>query len=148
MHKSPISMFFTRGPWRWNCGSSDGLFILLLFLHTSNFWMQRQSLWTVCDSGLGGGWGGCRGVTVLSMRSCFYFYQVNYSCWLSPIMIYASIGMLKKHCPYLDEERGFQSSAFVQTGGAGRSSQSKLLNLFLVLILTLNLTYQMYNSWK
>ena len=50
---------FTHGPQRWNCGSSDGLFILLLLLPTSNFWMLGTGvqvlathLWTV------GGWGG------------------------------------------------------------------------------------------
>ena len=55
---------FTHGPCSWNHGSSDGLFLLLLLLllllHTTNFWMQRQPLWTVqCGMAGGGGWGGC-----------------------------------------------------------------------------------------
>ena len=33
------------------------LLLLFLLLHTYNFWVQRQLLWTVCEVGGGGGWG-------------------------------------------------------------------------------------------
>ena len=70
---------FTHSPWRWNRGSSNGLFflllLLLLLLHTSNFWMQRQPVhvyWGVGE--VGGGGGGYSTVDrgpALSMHSCF-----------------------------------------------------------------------------
>ena len=34
---SPESPLFTHGPQRWNHGSTDGLFLLLLLLHTTKF---------------------------------------------------------------------------------------------------------------
>ena len=41
------AIVFTNSPQRWNCGSSDGLFLLLFLLHTCNFCEKRLPLWAL-----------------------------------------------------------------------------------------------------
>ena len=48
------NVFFTHSVQSWYHGSSDELFLLLLLLlhlHRSNIWAQRQNLWSVWGGG-------------------------------------------------------------------------------------------------